>query len=309
MKEKRFYNILSIVLFIPGSILMWEVIRELCHIIGSIVCGDIRAVIEQVKRMAPLYLAAFIFVYLACFLHAAFTAKNQEKRAKIWNVNGIVTVFLGIIQAALVLAYIATGKYEKLVEGYIYPLFPLDMLILGIAFVAYGIFGVKYSGKIAKKGSAAEYFDKGVNPFANIARVLSYIVTMCSFAAVVMSPVVVDWAHGYIFYNIMLCISFLTPVVMAALYRFGYFGLEKEKRPGMQVLTAALLLVMNILVLVLYTLSVQLQPDAPGQNAFAVLPVEFTASFNAFPLIYGANNILAPLAALVRGLIRKKKLK
>lgn len=305
-KEKTFYSILTILIFIPGSFLMWEVIRELCNMIGSLVCGDTARVAAQAKRMAPLYFAAFILIYLQAFVHKAFTAYNQRNRARIWKRNGIASIVLGTLLAAFVGIWLIIGEYARIIEGYIYPLFPLDILIFGVLVILFGIFAYRYGDDVRWRGSKLEYFTDGVNPFARIFRVLSYIVTMCSFVACAMAGFVIDWTHGGIFFNVMLCLVFFTPVAMALIYRFVFFNVSARKRNRFQIGTAVVFLIVNIVVLAVYMVSVQLQNEAPGQNAFAVLPVEFTASFNAFPLIYGANNIIAPLVALIRGLIKKK---
>ena len=308
-KEKLFYTVLTIVLFIPGAVLFWELIHGLCHMIGSLVCKDTAQVVKQVTRMAPVYFCALVLTYLQVFVHAAFVAYNHRNRARIWKKNGIATIVLGAAETILVAVLLITGLYSRPIEGGIYPLFPLDMLILGVLIILFGIFSIKYGDDIRWRGTKLELFSNGINPFAHIARVLSYIVTMCAFAACVLCGFAVDWTHGYIFFNVMLCLMYFMPVLMAFFYRFVYFNLPANKRTKMQIRSAVTFLALNVVILGVYLLSVQLQSEAPNQNAFAVLPVEFTASFNAFPFFYGLNNIAAPLAALIRGLIKKKNVK
>lgn len=304
-KERRGYIILTVVLFVLGAFSFWEFIYELCHMIGSIVSGDPGYAVKELIRMMPLILTAFIYVYIQVYVYNAYTAINIKKRAGAWRVNGRVTVFLGAAVSAYVITGVIAGEYAGFIEGYISPLFPLDICVGGILFMGFGIGAVRYSRRLEKDGSRLPF---GVcRRHGRAFTVLSYTTALGAFAACVYSVWVMDWSHGYLFFNIMLWLSYFTSFAQAFVYRFVYTELKRELRaPAMKKLGAAFLIA-NIAVFVLYLLSIQLQNEAPNQNAFGLLPVEFTASFNAFPVLYFTNGILAPLYAILKGLVTGRK--
>lgn len=309
-REHRFYTILTILLFILGAFSFWEFIYELCNMIGSISCGDPGRALAELFRMLPLILTSFVYVYLQVYCLHAFRASSVKKRARIWAAGGVATMILGLGIAGYTVFGVITGTYAGIVEGYISPLFPLDIAIGGILFMVYGFFAVKYSRRIRKDGSNLPCPEKKrFAIFRFLGRIfclLSYLVALCGFAACFYGTYVLDWTHGRLFFNIMLWLNYFIAFVMAVFFRFVYCELKSEyRRPAMK-RAGLVFLIINIILFVVYLGAVQIQNEAPNLNAFGILPIEFTASFNAFLPIYGLNNLLGPLTAFIRGLIRNR---
>lgn len=312
-RQKKFYKILQGCLFLIGSLFFWEFVYELCHMIGSIVSGDPGMALYELKRMLPLILTAFIFVYLIVYSHHAYVAPNKKVRSKTWKVNGVVTQILGVIVAVYVPVGLSNGFYAKLVEGYITPLFPLDFIIMGALIVLYGTFAQRVAAFTDKSDVELPYFERKHSGFVRgLGRffcLLSFMVAISSFAACVYGIYVLDWRHGGIFYNIMLWLNYFTAFFMVMIYRFGYVEAEAPKRPFFMKKMGLIMLLVNVVLMALYLVSVQIYNEAPNLNAFGILPIEFTASFNAFLPIFALNNIVAPLAALIKGCIGVRKAK
>lgn len=296
-KERRFYSLLSIILFIPCALCMWEFVFELCHMIGSIASNDPYRAVVELRRMFPLILTTVIYIYMSSYTFAAYRASECVKRFRIWKINGAVTIVLGAAVVAYVAYGLITGLYARFVEGFISPLFPLDLALGGAMFILCGILSINYGEWIRshQQVSATAEFKS----YFRLFHILSYLVGCCGFAAFVYGLFTVDFTHGNIFFNIMLLLNYFTAFLMLVIYRFVYAQKKDTAREKCRTRWAVGFLIVNIVLLALYMVSVELQNEAPGQNAFAILPIEFTASFNAFLVVYGANNILAPLAALI----------
>ena len=349
VKERRFYTLLSFILFIPGAFSFWEFVYEMCNMIGSIASGDPAQALAELKRMLPLILTAFIYVYLAVKAFRAYTALPKQ-RACIWRQTGLTSVIAGAVVCLYVIIGLITGQYARIIEGHISLLFPLDMVIGGVVFILYGVHAVRYSGRLGYRleqeqtASAAPTVSTDrpypSGPICITSRfrffhILSYLAAMCGFAACFYGTYVLDFAHGSIFFNIMLLLNYFSAFAMLIVYRFIYVeqpagahpvvepSADKHqaaghllndcptgeysdvRKPSLAFKWSLGFLIGNIIIFILYLVSVELQNEAPNLNAFGLLPIEFTASFNAFPVIYGLNNIIAPLTALIKSRSRR----
>ena len=309
LNERIFYSILSVILFGLGAFSFWDFIYALTNMAGSIVSNTASEAVVVWVRLFPMLLIAILLVYMACSVHTAFCATNQLKRASIWKRRGIVCIILGSIVCLYVIVGIITGEYEHIVEGYVTYLFPLDTIIYGVICILAGVTAVKYGGAISTKDGgyyiAPRVARNGrIKRAVNIWLVLSYLVSLCGFAAFVYGIFVLDFSHGAIFYNIMLLLNYGVAFVMFVIYRFVYLEKSIDERDKCGACFGIVFLVINIVLFVLYTISVNIYNEAPNQNALGLLPIEFAASFNAFPFIYGTNNLIAPLCAVI---ISKKR--
>lgn len=312
-REHRFYLILQIVLFLLASFSMWEFLYELCNIIGSFVSGCPPRGIEQIIRMMPMILTAFSYVGMSIRVCRAYTAPSAEKRARIWKRGGFTTIVVGAIIAMYVIIGVIVGEYDRLVEGFFTPLFPLDLCIGGFLMMIYGIFADIYSQKIIDGGSElpcpARHGCLVMRVVDRVFYFLGVCVSMCAFAACVYGLWVMDWSHGAVFFNVMLWLNYFTAFAMLFVYRFVFCELKDEHRRSAQVRLGLIFLCVNVVLFGLYLVSVQIFNEAPNQNAYGIIPIDFTASFNAFAVVMGLNNLLSPAAALIKGLIAGKKKK
>lgn len=310
-RERRFYMIAAAVLFVLGSFSFWEFLCELCNIIGSISCGDPIRAVGQLTRMAPLILTSFIYVYLGIWLHHAYIAPDEAKRIRIWKIHGFVTMGLGAIVVGYVIAGLVNGLYARFAEGFISPLFPLDIMLGGFIFIAYGMFAVRYAEILEVSHSKLPGMPvKHCGPLRFLGRIpcaLSYMVALCSLAACIYGTYTMDWSHRWQIFNIMLWLVYFLAFAQAVIYRFVYVELKSSNKAEAMKTLSKWILIVNAAVFVLYLVTVQVFNEAPGQNAFGILPIEYTASFNAFMPIFFLNNIVGPLAAFLKSLFKKSR--
>ena len=199
-RERRFYLILSVLAFVPGAFTFWEMHYELWHIIGSLASGSPDRALAQMIRMLPLYLTGAAFIFLLIYTNGAYRAKNAGSRCTLWIIGGAVMITLGAAISVYVIAGLITGEYEKIVEGYISPLFPLDMLLAGIVFILIGLLSVRYSKILRNKASVLPYVnDRGLFGLRlctfGLLRAFSLLGAMCGFAACIYAFRVLDLKH------------------------------------------------------------------------------------------------------------------
>lgn len=309
-REHKFYLIDSAILFVISSFLLWEFVYEISNMLGSISCGSANQAMEEFKRVCPVIFTCFITIYMAYYLFAAYQAKDGETRIRIWQVNGIVTIILGLMDALLVLIKIADGRYEKLVEGFPTPLFPLDMLIGSLLIALYGALSIRYSARLKEKPSVLPYINvvnkKGkVKSSLSICTCFIYLIALAGFQACIRGFYVLDFTHGAVFFNIMFWLMYFIPFEMYLVYRYVYIEMPVSKRKENQKKMSLAFLGINVLVLILYLVSVQIYNEAPNLNAFGLLPVDFTAGMNFFLLLFGPVAVLTPLVALLKSVFSK----
>lgn len=311
-KESRLYTILTVILWTLGALTLWEFVYELSHMVGAIVCGDIEYTLIELFRMMPHTLTMITYIFSSVILHSAFISKDIESRIKRWRTLGIFTVVMGFIIIIYIFVGLGTGRYLSLVEGSPTALFPLDIMLGGILFIAFGFYSNEHSGKIKEFGSEIGYSSSKMNPLFGIVKIfcfLGFLISSCGFAAAFYGTYVLDWAHGRIFFNIMLWLNYFTAPAMYFVYRFICLGVDnKNENKDRDIKKYSLLfLIINIVLMILYEVSVQIYPEAPNQNAFGLFPNDFIASVNVFPLIYAANNILTPAVSLIISSIHPRK--
>ena len=302
-KQHAFYTILSVLLFLVGSVTFFEALYEFCNMVGAIVSGCPSQAIVELKRVLPLQLTAATEVYLAVWTFNAYRTGEQGKRVRSFRRNGIITMVLGALITCYVIAGLITGQYARLVEGFPSPLFPLDAAIGGLLLVGAGFLAGQYA-KVVE--SSPVYVSCGVRGGFKLFHVISYLIALHSAAACVYGLYVMDWSHGMVAYNIVLWLNYFTAFAMAICYRFVYAetAAADKKKTGRNL--AICFLVVNVILFVLYIVIGNRYNEAPNLNAYGILPVEFTSSFNAFLVLMGLNNIVAPLVATLKGLFKKK---
>lgn len=310
-KENLFYRILSIVLFAIATVPFYEFFFEFCHMLGSIVCATPKQALVQLIRMAPFLLFSLTLAYLGIYLHVAYIAKDKETRIKVWKVNGFVTIGLGAFIILYVILGLCFGKYARIVEGYLTPLFPLDMLIAGLLFIVYGYFAYKYSLRIKEKGSNLPYHNQNKNKHLRKTETVlysfAYLFALFSITAFAYGLFCIDWTHGNIFFNIMLLLNYVMIVLFVLFFRYFYLEYDENTKTNIKKDYLLYWLILNVTLYCLYLISVQVQNEAPNLNAFAILPIEFSASANGFGLIYALVNVGGPLFLFCRELLLKNK--
>lgn len=310
-KEKKFYTILSLALFIGGGFLFWQFTYELSNMIGSIVSGTAIQALVELKRMLPLILTSFWTIYFAVAVIKAYRAKDEADRLHCWSRAGRTSLVWGAVIALYVIIGWLKKDYGAIIEGYVSILFPLDIMLAGIGIIFVGYLCGRYIGYLTVNHSTSSYYNylkkngKRHKPI-HFFYVISYLHSLGGIAATIYAPFVLDFMHGNILFNIVLWLNYATAAAMFLLYRFYYIELPEDKQSKAGIKIGACFTVLNLVLIALYIITTTIWNEAPNQNAFGLLPIDFTASFNAFLVLYGANNILAPLCGLIYSIIHKK---
>jgi len=310
-REHLFYTVLSAILFVAASFTMWEFLYALCNMIGAMVCADPEYALRELLRMLPQILFNFTLVFMLGYEVNAFRARKEGQRARIWKRDGIATIVMGVVIIVYIIVSLVTGRYGSIVEGYPSALFPLDLIIAGAGLCVYGVFSFKYGKKLEKDGSALPlfydkrpFFVRGIDSFFGSILIM---IELCAFAAAVTGLWVIDFAHGAVFYSIMVWLVYALAAFWLIVYRGVYDELKDECRRKGRLVLGLSAFGINLVVFALYMVSVQIYNEAPNLNAYGVLPIDFSASFNAFMVVFALNNVVAPLIFTVRGLFGGKK--
>lgn len=314
-KEKRLYTVFSAVFFLTGSFSLWEFVYELSHMIGAIASRDPGYAEYELVRMLPATMFMLACLFCSISLHNAFIALNLRCRVKHWLFMGVFSVVIGLAIIIYIPVGIGKSMYFSLVEGFPTLLFPLDYMIAGGLLILYGIFAIAYSYKLKKKDTSLPFVVSRhpavLRKIGKLIGILPFFVGSAGFAAAVYGLTVLDWSHGAVFFNVMLWLNFFAAFLMLFLYRTVFCELRPEGEDRIVCLKSlsVTFIVLNIVIFILYNVSVEMYNEAPNLNAFGLLPADYTSTTNVFPFIYGLNNILTPLAALLYSITagRKKK--
>ena len=204
------------------------------------------------------------------------------------------------------------GEYGELIEGYVSPLYPLDMLLAGAVFVGVGFLSIHYAAVLRRKPSVLPYVaDKGLFGLRlrtfGLLRALGLAMSMLGFAASFWGITVLDLSHGCLMYSIVLWLNYFTAFAMYFAYKYIFCETKPESRGTAAVKLGAIFLIVNVVLFALHLVTVQIWNEAPNVAAFGILPADFLSSMNIFAVAYGLNNILTPIVAIARGLVMEKK--
>lgn len=311
-KEKKFYTILSLALFVGGGFLFWQFIYELSNMIGSIVSATPYQALVQLKRMLPLFLTSFWTIYFAVITHKAYRAKDEADRMHCWSRAGRTSIVWGAVIALYVIIGWIKKDYGAIVEGFISILFPLDIMLAGVGIVFVGYLCGRYIGYLNVNHSTSPYYNymkkngKRRHKPVHFFYVISYLHALGGIAATIYAAFILDFMHGSILFNIVLWLNYATAAAMFLVYRYYYIELPEDKQTRAGIKIGALFTVANLILIVLYIVTTTIWNEAPDQNAFGLLPVDFTASFNAFLVLYGLNNVLTPFCGLLYSATHRK---
>ena len=311
-KERRFYLILSFLIFAISAYPIWQFLYIFCDLIGSIVSGSPNVAIKDAIRMMPQIISSIGLVHMGVYAHCAYRATSAKKRISAWKINGLISLTLGVCNILYVVIGKNTGIYYAFIETSANILYPLNMIFGGIVLIAYGYFAYFYGKRLESKGSNLPFYNDKRNGhlrrFDHVFYTIGYLVFLCSASACVLCFYVLD-LNNYIFFNIMVFITYFVAVVQAFFYRYAYIELKEGIREKITFKAALIALVVNFVLFAIYMITLQCCNEAPDQNATAVMPIDFAASVNAFMAVFLLNNVVAPLAALIKGVCINKKLK
>lgn len=310
-KQSLVVTIAMIVVFIIAALCTFNFFYVICDVIGSIVSGSPDCAIRDLVRSLPILLTLLGLVHIFVSLHYTHRNVSDEKRTKGISYNSIASIVFGGATILYVIVGAIAGVYSSLVTGYPSILYPLDALLGGLLIVAIGVLSLLWNKKFQSK------FPYLVPNRANTAKGVEKLfhhffvgiwtlVALYGLSAVINSTYIVDWTHGHVFYSVMLVLMFALPVFYLMIWEFYYNELKEENRNDM-LLVSISGIALSVVIVGLYALAYNLDPQAPDLACFGILPVDYTASVNAGTYIYGIANLVIPVTALIKALIANKK--
>ena len=314
-KKAKVQNIIvSVVLavvFTVAALCTFNFFYVLCDVIGSIVSGSPDCAIRDLLRSLPILLTLLGVCHVFIALHYVRRNVSEEKMTKGLLYNSFAAIAFGGATILFVVIGLFTGIYSKIVTGYPSALYPLDALLGALAIVCVGVcallwnklFKEKFPYVVPNRADTA----KGVEKIFH--HVFVGIWTICALyglAAVINSTYIVDWTHGHVFYSVMLVIMFILPAIYLGIWEYYFTELKEENRNNM-LLISIVGTCISVLVVGLYALAYNLDPQAPDLACFGILAVDYTASVNAATYIYAVCNLAVPVTSLVKAILLNKK--
>ncbi len=290
-KQKSiFYKFVIAIIFIINSFVMYEFVFDIANIIGSIICGSYFQAFSVLFRMLPIILLNIALIHLNISIRHSYKNNINSLRN-----NSVITIIFGFIIIIYVLFGILFGKYHSLVEGYPSILFPLDILLTGIALIIFGVFINKYY----QNNRTTNINKTKINISLLIFKIVLYMISLSSFAMLCYYPFVVDFTNGGIFYNTMLFFVIACQVIELLFEIIVMDEIKDECKKIISFKSYLIMLIINIIIFIIYIISVTITPWAPNLNSFGLLPIDYLASFNIFLIVYFIGIIIGPLIKLI----------
>ena len=313
-KEKRISLCVSCVLllaFIFSAFTFFNSIYVVSDCVGSIVCASIDVSLKDLLRSLPIFLTCFMSIWTLLLCHAFYRNVDEDRRNKSLFKNSIALCAFSGVAILYILIGLIVGKYSSLVEGSPSPLYPLDVFLYALLFLAIGVCGILYKLKFAAK---FPYVMPSRGPIVKKARFVYclgisiwMLVSLFGFADFFIGLFVIDFIHGYAFYGIMLLIAMLLPSLLLGLWEFYFNELKEEKRKEFLLPLSICSLAVSVVVLALYFVALGTNLDAPSNMGFGVLPIAFAASVNMATLVVVFTPLIVSIVALVKGLLLRRK--
>ena len=313
-KQKRqslFVSLLLILFFIFTSLTFFNAIYCLSDALGSTVSGSPDVMIKDMIRTLPSYLSLFMCIWGVLLLHGTFRNVSDERRIKSNKKNAITLIAFGGFSILYTIIMRFTGVYYSLVEGSPSPFYPLDSMLFSLLFIAIGILVIIYLRKWQDK---LPYQVPSRGPIVKKCRVLYCVgmsiwllVALFGFSGFFIGLFVLDFVHGYVFYNIGLLLVYLIGFVFYGVWEFYFNELMEEKKKEFLLPLSIVGLCVSLVVTILYLVALNANLDGPSNNGFGILPIAFAASVNIATLVMVFTPIIVSIIALVKGILIKKQ--
>ena len=287
--------IFGLVLF-STSFLFYEELYEICNMIGSIVSGTSKQALVEFSRTFPYIMFVTYLIYSNIKYHVTYLS-SKDVRMKNYKTLSIVSyVFDTIIIVYTVIGYFL--DYHDLIETGPTYFYPFDLFVCGILVFIQGL----YFSKKAKNGDNLGDTNTSNKKLFRRYMTYFYLVALGGIAGVFYSFNVLDYSHGNVFFNIMFTLMYLMPVIMLVVYKYIYCELKDEYKAKYCLTYGIVFMIINLIIFIVYLLIVRQNPQVLVQNCFGLLPIDYTASVNAFLLIYGITNLLTPIIVIIKGI-------
>ena len=283
----------------------------LSECIGSIVCASADVAIKDALRSLPIFLSFFLTLSGLMAAHAFYRNESAEILKKRACKHAVIGIAFGAVIVIYVIVMCITGRYLSLTEGAPSPLYPLDALLYALAYIAGGVLLLGYFRKKAETNpflgaSRAPLWKKGriVRCFF---KTFWLIIALYGFCGFFYSLFIVDLKHGYLPFSLAIMFVSLVALLQFAVWELFYNNLTADAKKKFTLPLALISLAVSLLAAVLYFVALKKNLDGPSNVGFGILPIAFAASVNFATLLVVATPLIVSVAALVKGLFRRKR--
>ena len=302
---------LVILFFIVSAFTFFNMLYAFADAVGSIVSGSPDVAIKDLLRSIPLFLSFFMSLWTLLLLQAFFRKASDEKLHKSLFKDSICLIAFASINIIYVVVGLITGKYLSIVEGAPSLLFPLDSVLFSLLFICIGVLGILYPKKFEAKLPYVVPTRSEVQKKCRIVYcvfvTLWMLIALFGFAGGLYSIFIYDFAHEFAFYGVAVVLIYLLSPIQLGVWEFYFNELKEEKKKEVLLPLSLVSLGVSVLFIALYMISLSLGMDAPSNAGFGMFPVAFAASVNMATLLVVFTPLIVSLAALVKGLIIRRK--
>lgn len=299
---------IMVLAFIFAGFAFFESLRMICNILGAIVCKAPYQALDHLIRCGSSIILFSGSIYFATYIYRLFFY-DEVRQQKVQKKGAITLIVFGSIGLIYFIVGFATGLY-KAYEGYPTLIYPIDMVILAVAFIGLGVFFL-IDKKIVKAFSVSGLIEcpnvsKPLKGLRVASFVFEYLIACFSIYGVIMCGFIFDWRvyplWGIVFFLIM--VEFLLT--------FGYQFLvspflEKDVRRKISFQLSILAFLISFVLVILNTISVFFYNNIACEVANGLLVISFTASFNVEYYIFTIALLVPPILMFNRNFPEKKK--
>ncbi len=279
--------------------------------IGSIVCGSPDVAIYDAQRSVPIFLTFFITLGALLICQAFYRNESREILSKKVKKHAIAVALTGLANAVYTLTMRFAGRYDSLVEGAPSPLYPLDAVLYSILFSALGVclllYFRNYEAKRPYEGVSRPRPRGKCGFVRGIFMGIWLLVSLYGFCGFFYGLFIIDFAHGYLPYSLASMLVSLVAFGSFAVWGLYYNNLKEESRKKLALPTALIYICISLISAALYFVALKFNLDGPSNVGFGLLPIAFSASVNFATILVAVTPVIASLAALLKGLLLRKK--
>lgn len=309
-KQSLIVSILLIVFFVISAFSFLNALYAFADAVGSAVSGSMDVMVKDLLRSLPLILTFLMSLWTLFILQASF--RNVHGRLNKSLLKDSITVMsFGGINVIYIIVGLIVGKYSSLVEGSPTAIYPLDSLLISLAFIAIAVFVFLYVKKYTEKfpvviPQRGEIVKKARGAYCTF---LSFFLLIALFglAAGIYSLFIYDFRHGYAFYGVATILVYLLSPIILGFWEFYYNELKEEKKKEFLFPLSIVSLGVSVVLVALYFVSLGTNMDAPSNAGFGMFPVAFAASVNIATMLVVAAPLIFSIVAFIKGLIGRKK--
>ena len=304
-------SLLLVALTVASGFAFFANLRQICNILGAIVCAaPYQAKVHFIHDL-PNLIGLFGVLYFTILVYRIIKSVDEKHRNLLIKKGAITLILFGGLTVLTLMIGYMTNEY-RFVDGYPTPLYPLDLLLMGLLFVALGIVLLAIYPK-QKWIKELPYFGVKYSTFRKVVcTTFGIIYSAFIFFSVVgiLSPLfMLDYSRGGALFVVALVLTFFSILLGAGCYIFVYLRLKDEYKKNYQILATIILFVIDVVAVVFYFVSVSQNPNVSCDVANQLLVIDFTASTNAYPFLFGLALFVPLIDSLIRLIVNKMKSK